>query len=178
MGIPPDPRRADQTRRDGRAVHRLGDPACRGHRSGAAPLRSDVAAVPAHPGCRDPRGRLPARRHRAAHAPVRLGVHRARHPPDAPRRRHLQPHRRVDGAAGRNLALSLGERFEDIRFLLRDRGSNFTQSFDAVFQAAGTRILRSSVQAPLCPGSAYERDLRAPCRHPAPRTPGPRADPR
>jgi len=33
----------------------------------------------------------------------------------------------------RNLATSLGERFEDIKFLLRDRGSNFTPSFDAVF---------------------------------------------
>ena len=48
----------------------------------------------------------------------------------------------------RNLALTLGERFEDIRFLIRDRGSNFTTSFDAVFQAAGTRILRTAVQAP------------------------------
>ena len=48
----------------------------------------------------------------------------------------------------RNLALSLGERFEDIRFLIRDRGSNFTRSFDAVFQATGTRILRTAVQAP------------------------------
>jgi putative transposase len=48
----------------------------------------------------------------------------------------------------RNLAMSLGERFEDIKFLIRDRGSNFTCSFDAVFQAAGTRILRSAVQAP------------------------------
>ena len=48
----------------------------------------------------------------------------------------------------RNLALALGERFEDIRFLLRDRGSNFTPSFDAVFQATGTRILRTAVQAP------------------------------
>jgi hypothetical protein len=48
----------------------------------------------------------------------------------------------------RNLALTLGERFENIRFLIRDRGSNFTQSFDAVFQAAGTRILRTAVQAP------------------------------
>ena len=48
----------------------------------------------------------------------------------------------------RNLALSLGERFEDIKFLIRDRGSNFTASFDAVFQAAGTRILRTTVQAP------------------------------
>ena len=46
------------------------------------------------------------------------------------------------------LALALDERFEDIRFLIRDRGSNFTASFDAVFQAAGTRILRSAVRAP------------------------------
>jgi putative transposase len=48
----------------------------------------------------------------------------------------------------RNLALSLGDRCGDIRFLIRDRGSNFTGSFDAVFQAAGTRIVRTAVQAP------------------------------
>ena len=48
----------------------------------------------------------------------------------------------------RNLAISLGDRFEDIKFLLRDRGPNFTASFDAVFQAAGARILRTAVQAP------------------------------
>ena len=35
-----------------------------------------------------------------------------------------------------------------MRFLIRDRGSNFTRSFDAVFEAAGTRILRCAVQAP------------------------------
>src|SRR5262249_31227051 len=34
------------------------------------------------------------------------------------------------------------------RFLIRDRGSNFTSSFDAVFQATGARILRTAVQAP------------------------------
>ena len=43
----------------------------------------------------------------------------------------------------RNLALSLGEQFGDIKFLIRDRGS-----FAAVFQATGTRILRTAVQAP------------------------------
>jgi putative transposase len=47
----------------------------------------------------------------------------------------------------RNLALALGERFESFRFLSRDRGSNFTRSFDAVFQASGTRILPTAVQA-------------------------------
>jgi putative transposase len=48
----------------------------------------------------------------------------------------------------RNLAHTLGEPFEDIRFLIRDRGSNFTASFDAVFQGAGTRIVRTAAQAP------------------------------
>jgi putative transposase len=48
----------------------------------------------------------------------------------------------------RNLALTLDARFEDIKFLIRDRGSNFTVSFDAVFQATGARILRTAVQAP------------------------------
>jgi putative transposase len=48
----------------------------------------------------------------------------------------------------RNLAVALDDRFQDIRFLIRDRGSNFTHSFDAVFQASGTRILLTAVQAP------------------------------
>jgi transposase InsO family protein len=61
------------------------------------------------------------------------------------RRMHLGG---VTAQQARNLALGLGERFEDVKFLIRDRGSNFTASFDAVFQAAGTRILRTAIQAP------------------------------
>ena len=56
----------------------------------------------------------------------------------------------------RSLALTLDRRFEDIRFLLRGRGSNCTASFDAVFQATGTRILRTAVQAP-CMNAICER---------------------
>ena len=48
----------------------------------------------------------------------------------------------------RNLDLGLDERLEGIKFLIRDRGPNFTASFDAVFHASGTRILRTAVQAP------------------------------
>jgi transposase InsO family protein len=48
----------------------------------------------------------------------------------------------------RNLAMNLDARFGDVRFLIRDRGSNFTASFDAVFEAAGATIVRSAVQAP------------------------------
>jgi putative transposase len=48
----------------------------------------------------------------------------------------------------RNLAVDLGERFGDFRFVIRDHGSNFTASFDAVFQATGATIVRTAVQAP------------------------------
>ena len=57
----------------------------------------------------------------------------------------------------RNLALTLGERFGDIKFLVRDRGSNFTATFDAVFQASGTRILRTAVQVPPKDNAICER---------------------
>ena len=61
----------------------------------------------------------------------------------------------------RNLALSLDQRFEDIRFLIRDRGSNFTAAFDAVFQAASTQD-----PGRRHPGVQDERDLRAPSSAP------------
>jgi putative transposase len=48
----------------------------------------------------------------------------------------------------RDLALTPGQRSADIRFLTRDRGPDFTASFDAVFQATGTRILVTAIQAP------------------------------
>ena len=48
----------------------------------------------------------------------------------------------------RNLALGLDERFADIKFLIRDRGPDFTPSSGAVFRATGARILRTAVQAP------------------------------
>jgi len=60
----------------------------------------------------------------------------------------------------RNLALSLDERFDDIKFLIRDRRSNFTSSFDAVFHAAGTRI---------CAPPSRRRA----CMHPASASPAP-----
>jgi transposase InsO family protein len=48
----------------------------------------------------------------------------------------------------RNVALHLGERFEDFQFLIRHRGTNFTASFDAVFQAGGATIVRTAVRGP------------------------------
>jgi putative transposase len=57
-----------------------------------------------------------------------------------------------DGAwatqAARNLLMDLGQRAASVRFLVRDRAGQFTGSFDAVFTAAGIRILASPPQAP------------------------------
>ena len=70
-----------------------------------------------------------------------------------------------------NLAMSFGERFEDIKFLLRDRGPNFTASFERRLPGRWRQDT-----ADRGPGSAHERDLRAPCQHLAPRDPRPCAD--
>jgi putative transposase len=48
----------------------------------------------------------------------------------------------------RNLAMNLGERSEDFRFLIRDRGSNFTRSFDAVFTSEGIEPLKIPARCP------------------------------
>jgi putative transposase len=48
----------------------------------------------------------------------------------------------------RNLLLELGEQAETFRFLIRDRDTKFTTSFDAVFDDAGIGILRSPPRAP------------------------------
>jgi hypothetical protein len=35
-----------------------------------------------------------------------------------------------------------------VKFVLHDRDASFTAAFDAVFQAAGARVVRSAIQAP------------------------------
>jgi putative transposase len=50
--------------------------------------------------------------------------------------------------AARNFLMDIGQRAASVRFLIRDRAGQFTDSFDAVFQADGIRILASPPQAP------------------------------
>jgi hypothetical protein len=57
-----------------------------------------------------------------------------------------------DGAwitqAARNFLMDLGQRTASVKFLIRDRAGQFTESFDAVLTAEGIRILASPPQAP------------------------------
>ncbi len=48
----------------------------------------------------------------------------------------------------RNLLMDLEDAGTRVKFVLHDRDASFTAAIDAVFQAAGVRVIRSAVQAP------------------------------
>ena len=59
----------------------------------------------------------------------------------------------------RHLAWALSERPDPARFLIRDRDRTFTNGFDVVFEAQGTRVIRTPIQVPKANGIA-ERFVR------------------
>jgi hypothetical protein len=48
----------------------------------------------------------------------------------------------------RNLIMDLGDQAEHVKFMIRDRGSNFTTAFDAVLADAGIRTVLCNVRTP------------------------------
>jgi putative transposase len=48
----------------------------------------------------------------------------------------------------RSLLMDLGEQADRVRFMIRDRGSNFTDIFDAVLAGAGIRTVLCNVRTP------------------------------
>jgi putative transposase len=63
----------------------------------------------------------------------------------------------------RNLIMDLGEQADQIKFMIRDRGSNYTAAFDAVLAGAGIRIVLCSVRTPRM-NAIIERWIGG-CRH-------------
>jgi putative transposase len=70
----------------------------------------------------------------------------------------------------RNLLMDLGDRAKQLRFLVRDRDSTFTATFDAVFAGADVRIIRTPVRAPRANATATATVSSARCAANAPTT--------
>jgi hypothetical protein len=54
----------------------------------------------------------------------------------------------------RNLLMDLGGQADRVKFMIRDRGSNFTDIFDAVLAGAGIRTVLCNVRTPRMNGIA------------------------
>jgi putative transposase len=76
------------------------------------------------------------------------GGHRARHPPRPDPRSAGHPVQSWVVQQARNLLMDVDDAGMRVKFVLHDRDASFTAAFDAVFQAAGARVVRSAVQAP------------------------------
>ena len=69
------------------------------------------------------------------------------------RRIHLSPATAHPNSAwvtqqARNLAMALDGHLPAIRFLIRDRDSKYSRSFDTVLRSEGMRVIRTPIQAP------------------------------
>jgi hypothetical protein len=58
------------------------------------------------------------------------------------------PNREWTTQRARNLLMDLGEQADRVKFMIRDRGSDFTGAFDAVLADAGIRTVRCNVRTP------------------------------
>jgi putative transposase len=60
----------------------------------------------------------------------------------------LHPTAEWTSQQARNLLMDLGEQAHRVKFMIRDRGSNFTAAFDAILVDAGIRTVLCNVHTP------------------------------
>jgi hypothetical protein len=148
VGIPADPRRARGARHHGGAVRGPADPEKRRDQPGAAAGRSGLGGVPAIAGA----GVL-------ALDFFTVGLLNGTKVYVLAAIEHGTRRIRVLGATqnpvqswvvqqARNLLMDLDDAGMGVKFVLHDRDASFTAAFDAVFQAAGARVVRCAIQAP------------------------------
>ena len=75
------------------------------------------------------------------------------------------PNERWVTQQARNLVMTLAEQEQPVRFLVRDRDSKFTRSFDEVFRSERIRVIQTPVQAPKAKAHAerWAGSLRREC---------------
>ena len=103
------------------------------------------------------------------HPGIRPGRDRARQPAHQDSRSHFASTGSWTAQQARNLLMDLGEHAHRIKFMIRDRGSNFTAAFDAVLADAGSGPCSAASRRP------HERDRRTLDRRMPTRAPEPHA---
>jgi hypothetical protein len=76
------------------------------------------------------------------------GRYRASHPAHPHPGVTLHPTGQWTAQQARNLLMDLGGQAEQAKFMIRDRGSNFTGAFDAVLAGAGIRTVLCNIRTP------------------------------
>ncbi len=80
--------------------------------------------------------------------PLRALLHRGRYEKALRDAVDPQPRCRVRDPAGNLVAFDIDERDELVRFLIRDRDSKYTRSFDEVFRSEGARLILTPIRSP------------------------------